>query len=408
MVTHAGDSKELSEQAATTMVEDSVHTNTHKQEYHSADDSASGGDDQSSLMVATVTVAPLIHIPLDKEKALQQADYACYAASPEMKKVCEDLVSALQYSGFLRITTPLIPIDLQQRVLQAAKVYMSSDSEATATATTEVNNNNNNPVTTATAAPKVVKHPTDPKQYVMLGSEAECQAVSPVLVEYLNALELTKRVVLQCLAVGLGFLDRPDFFSRLHRENNSTLRLLRYPKAKGCPINQHTGNRCKEHSDYGTITLLLTDGVSGLEAFHNNQWLEVPHAPGALVVNAGSLLERWTNGQCLATLHRVAGPASLDSTTPPHILRNAINTDRTSIAFFADPDKSVKVAILAKDEPSQQQQHNANNVDNITCSIPMNVADYIRQRCGGDDGDDHRSGISFTQAEADRISSTST
>jgi isopenicillin N synthase-like dioxygenase len=239
----------------------------------------------------------------------------------------------------------------------------------------------------------VTHHPTDPKIYAMLSSPpAKCQgSLSPsaVLADYWEALELAKRAILRCIAVGLD-LD-PSYLERLHDENNSSLRLLRYPKG-----TIQTGNRCKEHSDYGTITLLLTDGVvSGLEAFHEGQWIPVPHnePAGALVVNAGSLLETWTHQAIPATLHRVAGPASMGSTSSPESLLDAVQRDRTSIAFFADPNQDAKASLLL-----QQQDKNKE-----TTEKQMNVADYIQWRSGGDHNDGQRSGLAFTQEEKNRI-----
>ena len=198
-------------------------------------------------------------------------------------------------------------------------------------------------------------------------------------------------LVLHCLAVGLSLPD-PNYFCKLHSENNSSLRLLRYPATA-----KDTGNRCKEHSDYGSITLLLTDGVSGLEAYHEGKWIPIPHEGGCLVVNAGSLLESWTNGKIPATLHRVAGPTSENSCSPKQDLLDAVGRDRTSLAFFADPNTGVK-AILREDEKS-------NDDGDIDAVAQMSVAKYIRWRSGGVDGDTKRSGLAFTTEEEGRVQS---
>ena len=46
-----------------------------------------------------------------------------------------------------------------------------------------------------------------------------------------------------------------------------------------------------EHTDVGFITILLQDHIGGLKVFYQNQWTCVPPIPGALVVNAGDLLQ---------------------------------------------------------------------------------------------------------------------
>ena len=269
----------------------------------SAERPAVGDDGEASACC----VAPLIHIPPGE-------------AIP--RSLAEDVVRAFRNSGFLRITTPLVSEELQNRALDAATKYLESPARSGQ----------------AGSSPGIVTHPADPKRYAMLITEEEFGAVSPTLAEYRNALESAKVSVLRCLATGLGL--SPDHLSDLHSENNSSLRLLRYPAG-----DAGTGNRCREHSDYGSVTLLLTDGVSGLEAYLDGRWVPVPHSPGSLVVNAGSLLEVWTGGRIPATLHRVAGPASVGSVGQRGALLEAVGRDRTSIAFFADPDRNVSAAL---------------------------------------------------------------
>uniref|UniRef100_M4EYD0 Fe2OG dioxygenase domain-containing protein n=1 Tax=Brassica campestris TaxID=3711 RepID=M4EYD0_BRACM len=55
------------------------------------------------------------------------------------------------------------------------------------------------------------------------------------------------------------------------------------------------------HSDYGMITLLATDGVMGLQICKDRnaklqKWEYVPSIEGAIVVNLGDMMERWSNG----------------------------------------------------------------------------------------------------------------
>lgn len=52
------------------------------------------------------------------------------------------------------------------------------------------------------------------------------------------------------------------------------------------------------HSDMGTITVLLQDGIGGLYVkveedndAENGEWLEIPPIPGALVINIGDTLQ---------------------------------------------------------------------------------------------------------------------
>nr|GEX20995.1 2-oxoglutarate-Fe(II) type oxidoreductase-like isoform X2 [Tanacetum cinerariifolium] len=54
------------------------------------------------------------------------------------------------------------------------------------------------------------------------------------------------------------------------------------------------------HSDFGFLTLLATDNVSGLQICKDKDvkpqvWEDVEPLKGAFVVNLGDMLERWSN-----------------------------------------------------------------------------------------------------------------
>ncbi|KAF3636905.1 1-aminocyclopropane-1-carboxylate oxidase -like protein [Capsicum annuum] len=59
-----------------------------------------------------------------------------------------------------------------------------------------------------------------------------------------------------------------------------------------CPQPELTMGTSK-HSDGDFITVVLQDYVGGLQVLHQNQWVDVPPSPGALVVNIGDLLQMY-------------------------------------------------------------------------------------------------------------------
>lgn len=117
----------------------------------------------------------------------------------------------------------------------------------------------------------------------------------------------------------------PQHFDGAFTAPMATLRLLSYPGGGG------EGMAAGSHTDYGAITLLLTDGVSGLQArLRGGGWIDVPAAQGAFVVNIGDCLMRWTNGLYASTPHRVVPPPG----------------PRRSVAFFLDPNPDTVIAAL--------------------------------------------------------------
>ncbi|MEO1060538.1 MAG: 2-oxoglutarate and iron-dependent oxygenase domain-containing protein [Actinomycetota bacterium] len=129
-------------------------------------------------------------------------------------------------------------------------------------------------------------------------------------------------------AIALALDLRPGFFDRRMRLPMCNLRMLHYP-----PVPNPTEDRlgCGAHSDYGTITLLATDGEPGLELWRDGTWTSITAPPDALVVNLGDLLARWTNDRYVSTVHRVISP------TERH---------RYSMPFFVNPDPGTVVKPL--------------------------------------------------------------
>jgi isopenicillin N synthase-like dioxygenase len=115
---------------------------------------------------------------------------------------------------------------------------------------------------------------------------------------YHAVLEVGLRL-LRAFAVALG--EDPDVFSRHATKTPSQLRLVHYPYDAGAADGQGIG----AHTDYECFTLLKPT-APGLEVLNGDgRWVGVTPVPGTFVVNIGDMLELWTNGEFVATSHRV-------------------------------------------------------------------------------------------------------
>jgi len=107
--------------------------------------------------------------------------------------------------------------------------------------------------------------------------------------------------VLRAMAESLG-LDANFFVARC-RQPFSNMRLVHYPPQ---PPRAEEGIGARPHTDKGLITLLLNDANGGLHVQSaDGEWIDAPPRAGALIINVGDLLTRWTNGRFRSAVHRV-------------------------------------------------------------------------------------------------------
>jgi isopenicillin N synthase-like dioxygenase len=145
-----------------------------------------------------------------------------------------------------------------------------------------------------------------------------------MLAYYDAALDLGMRLS-RAIALDLGLPE--DHFDCAFHEPLAALRVLHYPPATGAAGEIGAG----AHSDYGVVTLLMTDGEPGLQVKpRGGDWMDVPHVDGAYVVNIGDCLMRWTNDIYVSTPHRVLPP----------------KRQRRSVAMFVEANPDVVVEAL--------------------------------------------------------------
>ncbi|MBO9445210.1 isopenicillin N synthase family oxygenase [Ruegeria sp. R14_0] len=147
---------------------------------------------------------------------------------------------------------------------------------------------------------------------------------STIRIYYSDACSVAMRI-LRAIAVALG-RDEASF----DRAFDTPMALLRgnfYPERPSWAGDRDFG--IAAHTDYGCLTLLATDGSSGLEVrMPDNSWQPVAAEPGTFVINFGEMLEFWTAGQVKATEHRVVGGTQ----------------ERISVPLFLNPSYDTNVA----------------------------------------------------------------
>ncbi|KAF2018337.1 Clavaminate synthase-like protein [Aaosphaeria arxii CBS 175.79] len=146
--------------------------------------------------------------------------------------------------------------------------------------------------------------------------------------------------VLECLGLALG-VDGPGL-AKTHSDSLFQLRLLHYPAIAAEELKGGRRSRINAHSDFGTLTLLFQDAVGGLEVedrFQEGVFREVEPVEGAVLVNVGDLMARWSNDRWRSTVHRVGVPKAMGDTME-------VVPSRYSIPFFATADPETVIEAL--------------------------------------------------------------
>ncbi|MEM6454799.1 MAG: 2-oxoglutarate and iron-dependent oxygenase domain-containing protein [Acidobacteriota bacterium] len=160
---------------------------------------------------------------------------------------------------------------------------------------------------------------------------------------FYRALETCAATLLEGIAM---YYDLPqDTFASMMQHGNSILRAIHYPPV---PDDRPMGAvRAAAHEDINLITLLCEATEPGLEILtHDGSWLPVTALDGQIVVDAGDMLSRVTNGVVPATTHRVVNPPGA-----------ARDRHRYSMPFFVHPypdcDLTVLPRFVSDDRPAQ-------------------------------------------------------
>ena len=169
------------------------------------------------------------------------------------------------------------------------------------------------------------------------------------------------QLVLRALALGLE-LPSEDYLLNYHDEADNELTIRHYPPVNERKVRRGEMDRLGAHSDFGSVTLLFQDAFGGLKIKlpRTGEWIDAPPIEGALVMNIGDVLSRWSNGAYMfpegkkvltwlsdyltSTVHRVHLPTSdlsYQGEGP-----NRMTRSRYSIPFFVVPKDEVVMECL--------------------------------------------------------------
>ncbi|KAI3693056.1 hypothetical protein L6452_32884 [Arctium lappa] len=223
--------------------------------------------------------------------------------SPDTASTVEKIREASKTLGFFQVVNHGIPVSVMDEVLQGVRRFHDQDVEVkkrfyTRDPSRPVVYNSNFDLYSSPAAnwrdtfiSFMAPSPPPPKELP--------EVCRDIQIEYSNQVLKLGGVLFRLISEALKL--NPNHLGDLDCDKGLVFVGHYYP---ACPQPDLTMGATK-HTDDGFITVLLQDDIGGLQIVHNQQWIDVPPTPGALVVNIGDLLQMISNDKLRSVEHRV-------------------------------------------------------------------------------------------------------
>jgi len=263
--------------------------------------------------------------------------------------------AALQAHGFFLITGHGVPDEMRARVRAQARQFFALPPETKQRyAVTVAGRGWLPPGVEANGYAEGTETPPDLKESFAVGADqqtgdpevdgywfqpnvypAEVPGMQPAVLAYLARMrELADELLVIC-AAALGLDD--DFFTRHTGHATHTMNINWYPPVSVAGAPEPGQFRIGPHTDFGTVTILDREpGRGGLQVWtEDDGWQDAPYEPGALTINTGDLLARWSGDRWKSNRHRVLPPQA-----------EAPEEDLVSLVYFYEANHDAVVEAL--------------------------------------------------------------
>ncbi|XP_071696474.1 scopoletin 8-hydroxylase-like [Rutidosis leptorrhynchoides] len=258
---------------------------------------------------------------------------------PKHDQVVKAIAHAAETLGFFQVVNHGVPLELLESLKVAAHQFFNQPAEKKAVYLEGLSPSHMVKYGTSFVPEK--EKALEWKDYVSMIYSNDVDALKywpnecrKVALEYLKTSNEMVKKLLQALISNLGVkLDD----SRL--DELTGLKMVNMNFYPACPNPELTVG-VGRHSDMGTLTVLLQDGIGGLYVKKaeelspgNEEWIEIPPIHDALVINIGDTLQILSNGRYKSAEHRVR-TTSIES--------------RVSVPIFNAPLPVAKIGPLAE------------------------------------------------------------
>ncbi|XWS10258.1 hypothetical protein CRYUN_Cryun39dG0060000 [Craigia yunnanensis] len=259
---------------------------------------------------------------------------------PDHDQVVQEIVRAAETLGFFQVVNHGVPVDLLESLKEKAHNFFGLPAERKAVYCKEVSPSPL--VKCGTSFVPEKEKALEWKDYISMAYTNDAEALlhwpvecRDVALEYLNTSHKMVRKLLEALLGNLGVeLDDSKIDAYIGKK---MVNMNFYPTCPNPELTVGVGR----HSDMGTLTILLQDGIGGLyvkvpeavDMEKKGEWVEIPPVPGALVINIGDMLQILSNGRYKSAEHRV---------------RTTSTKSRVSKPIFTSPKPTEKIAPLSQ------------------------------------------------------------
>ncbi|MGF0309051.1 isopenicillin N synthase family dioxygenase [Rhodococcus sp. IEGM1428] len=151
---------------------------------------------------------------------------------------------------------------------------------------------------------------------------------------YFRHAQSLSRVLLRAFTAALNLEN--GYFDDLVHHSIDAFKMNNYALPDGDTRFETGATGMGAHTDFGILTILWADRVPGLQILGpDGRWHDAQPADGALLLNLGDAMARWTNDRWMSTVHRV---------DPPIV--DGLIIRRRSAAFFFDGNHDAVIETL--------------------------------------------------------------